>query len=266
LINKKEMALMIPDLRARWAQGETALGTMVISMRNPAIAYALAAAGFDFMVVDCEHGSFSYETIEDLALACSGAGIALIVRIPEIRREPVLKCLEAGALGILAPQVETVEQAEALVSYLRYAPQGGRGVSLTRPHTNFRKVNNKAYMEQANQRNVLILQVESKAGLEHINELAAVPGVDAVLIGPNDLSQSLTNGANDNPAAVDEAIHTIINSVHHHGMVCGIHCSQLSDVLRWSQQGLRMLMWSSEISLMLAEAQRGLKSLREALT
>ncbi|HHT28191.1 MAG TPA: hypothetical protein GXZ82_13230 [Firmicutes bacterium] len=254
---------MIPDLKAHWAQGKTMLGTMVIAMRNPAIAYALAAAGFDFMVVDCEHGSFGYETIEDLALACRGAGIAMIVRIPEIRREPVLKCLEAGVTGILAPQVETVEQAAALVSYLRYAPQGGRGVSLTRPHTEFRKVNGREYMKEANRRSVLILQVESKAGLENIDALAAVPGVDAVLIGPNDLSQSLTDGANNDPAAVNEAISTIIQSVHRQGLVCGIHCSQLPDVLRWREHGLRLLMWSSEITLLMAEAQRGLQALRE---
>jgi 2-dehydro-3-deoxyglucarate aldolase/4-hydroxy-2-oxoheptanedioate aldolase len=176
----------------------------------------------------------------------------------------VLKCLEAGVAGIIAPQIETADQAEALVEYMRYAPLGNRGVSLSRPHTGFRKVSSREYMDDANNSLVLILQVESRKGLENIGQLTSAPGVDAILIGPNDLAQSLSGGGSSDSDAVDAAIGRIIAATHDRGLVCGIHCSALERVLYWKTYGLKMLMWSSEIALMSAMATKGLAQIREA--
>jgi 2-keto-3-deoxy-L-rhamnonate aldolase RhmA len=191
-------------------------------------------------------------------------GIVPIVRIPEIRREPVLKCLEAGAQGILAPQVETRSQVEELVSYVRYAPAGNRGVSLTRPHTGYRTVARQEYMSEANRSNLIILQIETRRAIENLDELLAVDGVDCALVGPNDLAQSLTQGRNDAPEEVAGAIEKVASAAAHHGLVSGIHCSKVEDVAHWLAKGMRMCMWSTDVGMLMAEGRRGLAALRQA--
>lgn len=249
-------------LKTIWARNEVALGTMITSMRNPAVMPIMAEAGFDFVVLDCEHGSFGYETVEDMMLASRGTGLTPIVRVPEVRREPILKCLEAGAHGILAPQIELRSQVETLVACSRYAPDGERGVSLMRPHSAFRRREPQEYMREANQRNLVILQIESARAIDHLDELLSVPGVDAALVGPNDLSQSLTYGRHDDPQAVSEAIRAVVEAAARHGVVSGIHCSNLNDVLYWRDQGMRLCMWSNDIAMLLAQAREGLALLR----
>ncbi len=247
-----------------WARHGTALGTMITSMRNPAVMPIMAEAGFDFVVLDCEHGSFSYETAEDMILAGRGSGLAPIVRIPEVRREPVLKYLEAGAHGVLAPQIEERAQVEDLIEYVFYAPRGRRGVSMMRPHSGFRRRDPQEYMEEANRRNLVILQIESKRAIENLDELLSVPGVDAALVGPNDLTQSLTNGRHDDPQAVTDAIHAVVEAAARHGVVAGIHCSRLDDVVYWQNQGMRLCMWSSDVSMLMDRARKGLAQLRSS--
>lgn len=256
---ERTMHKMIKEI---WARNEAAFGTMITSVRNPAIMLIMAEAGFDFAVLDCEHGSFSYETAEDMILAGRTTGLVPIVRIPEVRREPVLKYLEAGAQGILAPQIEERAQVEELVEYAFYAPRGKRGVSLMRPHTSFRRPHPQDYMAQANRRNLVILQIESKRAIENLDDLLSVPGVDAALIGPNDLTQSLTDGRHDDPQAVREAIQAVAEAAARHGVVAGIHCSRLEDVIYWRDKGMRLCMWSSDVSMLMEQARAGLARLR----
>lgn len=112
-----------------------------------------------------------------------------MVRIPELRREHVLHCMELGAAGLLLPNTETAEQARQLVDYAKYAPMGHRGVSLSRPHTDFLKQDSAAYMHSANRDTVLLCQIESQLGVSNIDAIMAVDGIDGAMIGPNDMSQ-----------------------------------------------------------------------------
>jgi 2-keto-3-deoxy-L-rhamnonate aldolase RhmA len=253
-------------LRALWARGETAFGTMITSMRHPAAMPIMAEAGFDFVVLDCEHGSFGYGTVEDMMLASRGTGITPIVRIPEVRREPILKYLEAGVHGILAPQIELQSQVETLVACARYAPDGERGVSLMRPHSAFRRRDPQEYMREANQRNLVVLQIESKRAIDNLDALLSVPGVDAALVGPNDLSQSLTDGRHDDPQALSKATHAVVEAAAKHGIISGIHCSNLNDVVYWQSQGMRLCMWSSDVTMLMTQAREGLAVLHRSKT
>ena len=121
-------------------QKDGLMGVMVTTFSNPDIAKILKVCGFDFFMIDCEHGSFTTREVANIIAVAKSEKMPAFVRIPELRREPVLKYMEMGATGIMLPGTETADQAKALVDYAKYAPMGHRGVSLSRPHTEFKKI------------------------------------------------------------------------------------------------------------------------------
>ena len=142
--------MIIREIKEKLKNGEKVLGTMVTVFQNPDIVRILKECGYDFIIIDCEHGSFDYGEVARILGMDRAVGLPALVRIPEIRREPVLKYMEMGADGLLLPNTETKEEAELLVKYSKYAPLGDRGVSLSRPHTGYVKVNGRDYMDQSN--------------------------------------------------------------------------------------------------------------------
>ena len=169
-------------LKQRLRAGEQVLGTMVTTFASPDIGKILKNCGFDFFIVDCEHGAFTTREVANIIAAARGIGMPALVRIPEMRREHALKFIEMGASGLLLPNTETAEQARMLVDCAKYAPLGHRGVSLSRPHTDFEKVDGREYMARANDETILMCQIESRRGVEHIEEILAVEGIDLSLI------------------------------------------------------------------------------------
>lgn len=150
------------ELKAKLKNKERVLGTMVTVFQNPDIAKILKECGYDFFIIDCEHGYFTFSEVERIISVARAISLPVLVRIAEIRRELVLKFMEMGANGLLLPNTETKEQAELLVKYSKYAPMGERGVSLSRPHTEFKKVNGREYMDRANEESILLCQIESE--------------------------------------------------------------------------------------------------------
>jgi len=156
------------QLKNRLKKGELLVGTMISEIRNPNIAYLLARNGYDFFIIDNEHGAYSPETVSDLIAASRGAGIAPLVRIPEIRRETILKPLDSGAAGLLVPQVNSRQQAEDIMVHAKYPPGGNRGAALRRPHSLYQQVNSVAYMKQANEETFIAVQAGKPARLSKI--------------------------------------------------------------------------------------------------
>jgi len=245
---------MVPD--------RVPVGTMVIEMRSPNVVRILKAIGFDFFVLDCEHGSFNYETVADMMAVAREAGLPGLVRIPEIRREPVLKVLEAGATGILVPQVCCREEVEDIVSYAKYAPRGMRGMSFTRPHTGYHAVDTKVYMKQANDETVVLLQVERREAIDNLERMLEVPGVDGLIIGPNDLSQSLGVPGETGSRVVVESINRVLEMARSQEIPVGIHVSDRDALSKWLDKGMAIAMWSSEVGMMLSAGRAGLAAIR----
>lgn len=180
------------NLKARLKNGETVIGTMVTVFSHPDMVKILKVAGFDYFIIDCEHGSFDYKDVALLLGMAKAVDLPGIVRIPSAGREVILKYMESGATGLLLPETDTAEQAKALVEYSKYAPMGDRGVSLLRPHTGYEQIPDAVeYMKKTNEETILMAQIESQTGVANINAILDVEGIDAAFIGPNDLSQSL---------------------------------------------------------------------------
>jgi len=190
---------MTQDFRARLKRREKLLGTMV-TLASAASAEVLASLGFDWLFVDGEHGPLETRELASI-LQAVGDKTACIVRVPEAAEVPIKKALDLGAHGIIVPQVNTAEQAAAVVRWARYAPEGERGVGLARAHgygLGFRE-----YLSAANREIAVVVQAEHVRAVENIDAIVRVPGVDAVLLGPYDLSASLGKmGQIDDPAVV----------------------------------------------------------------
>ena len=251
------------NLKERLRRGESLVGTMVITMENPELVKILKVSGFDFFVVDAEHGSFDYGAVARIITVARETGITPIVRVPEVRRETVLKYMEMGARGILLPNTESVEQAKALVEYSKYSPMGNRGVSLFRAHTGFEKVENAVeYMRDRNEENILMVQIESPIGVKNVERILDVDGIDAAFIGPNDLSQSMgIMGQTSHPdflAAVDR----VIAAARQRKKFSGMHTMSVDSLLPWIRKGMTLNLWSSEVLLMMDAAREGLLKLR----
>jgi 2-keto-3-deoxy-L-rhamnonate aldolase RhmA len=255
----------ISGFSTKLRRGALMVGTLISEIRNPNVMYMLAQSGFDFVIVDMEHGAYSPETVSDHIAAARGAGIPVIVRICEIRRETILKPLDSGAVGLLVPQVNTAEQAREIVSHAKYPPEGNRGVAIRRAHNFYRKVDAAAYMKQTNEQTFIAVQAESPEAIENLEAIADVPGVDSIFVGPFDLSVSLgIPGKLQDPQEV-AAIERVVEVCRQRGIVSGIMLFDKEHTKDWIRKGMRFMTYSSDIGILADAAAGAVSELKDSL-
>jgi 2-keto-3-deoxy-L-rhamnonate aldolase RhmA len=249
---------MANDFRTRLKRGDQLLGTMVTLPSAPA-AEVLASVGFDWLFVDAEHGPL--ETAELLAiLTAVNRRAACVVRVPACDAVQIGKVLDLGADGIIVPQVNTPEQAAAAVRFARYPPDGARGVGLARAQGYGLKF--KEYVEAANREIAVIVQAEHATAVAHIDAIARVPGVDAVLLGPYDLSASLGKmGQVDDPAVV-AAIGRVTDACRAAGMPLGYFGVNATAVRPYVERGYTLIVAGVDTTLLAGAARVLLGELR----
>lgn len=235
-------------------EGRVAVGTMVRMVGNPAVALIAANAGLDFIMLDLEQGSFSLETVENVFELGRSVGLGCFVRVPELSKGYVSRCLDLGATGVMVPMLESVEQARLLVHWAKFAPLGSRGFSGVGPHTGYRNRGGEgtiAFMAEANSETITIAQIETAQAIKHIESIAAVEGLDALLIGPNDLAISMGCPGDLMGEQMDRAIFRVAEAAQAHGKIFGMHAP---DALteRWLSRGLKLVMRSSDANVLLA--------------
>ena len=175
------------DLKEALTQRRPILGSW-LQAGCPAAAEILANAGYAWLGLDCEHTSAGYAVVEGIARALHGRGAALLVRVSQCDTLEIRRCLDIGAAGVIVPLIETAEQARRAVAAAKYPPLGCRGFCFGR--MNDWGVHFDEYARTANDQTVVIAMIESRQGVERIDEILAVDGVDGVFIGPYDLSGS----------------------------------------------------------------------------
>lgn len=249
-------------LRASLAEGRTVVGTMLVELRQPSVMVMLANAGLDFVLIDNEHGPFSIDVIADLSRAARDAGVTPIVRVPELTYAHVVQPLDAGAQGIMLPRVTAPEQVALCVACMKYLPEGRRGAVLARGHTAFRGGPLADTLAQMNRETFLIVQIETAEAVSRLDELLAVPGVDAALIGPTDLSVALgVAGQMDHPRLV-EAIERTMAACSRHGVVPAIHTNDVAMTTAWARRGMRLVSNNSEVGLLMAGVRTAVRAIR----
>lgn len=177
-------------VKAKMRQGTLALGTYV-GLADPALVEIIGLAGFDAAFIDMEHTSFDRSMVEGMIRACDLTGITSLVRVPENSPKSILRVLDAGAQGIQVPHIAGVEDALAAVKAVRYAPVGERGMAGSTRAARYGSVPLNEHMATSNAEILLAVMVEDKHALDQLAEIASIPGIDLIAIGPSDLSAAL---------------------------------------------------------------------------
>jgi 2-keto-3-deoxy-L-rhamnonate aldolase RhmA len=245
-------------------RGEPVVGTMMSETGSPGFIWMLANAGFDFVFIDMEHGTYDLPTVADMIKVARLAEIVPLVRVPDLAYHLVAQALDAGAMGLMLPRVETREQVERFVSFMKYPPVGVRGASSSRGHTDYGGAAPQELVSHMNEHTLVILQIERQRAVDDIDDLLTAPGVDVALIGPFDLTISLGERSTGAPA-VDEAIQKVVDAAKRHGIASGIHIGDPAVVLKWRRQGMTMLACGSDLSFFNAGAQQTLAALRRGI-
>lgn len=238
--------MIIEELR----KGKRIVGTMIRMIRNPAIAQIAFHAGLDFIMFDMEHGPYSIETISDIAKVARSIGLGIFVRVPELSKGYISRLMDAGVEGIMVPMISTPEEAQQLVKWSRYAPVGKRGFGSVGGLTNFSRIDSDAFtfMKKQNELTLAIAQIETAEAIKNIDNIAAVEGIDILLIGPNDLAISLGVPGDIMNEVNQRAIGKVADAAEKYHKFFAIHGN---DVLlsRWDSR-LQIIMSDLDINIL----------------
>lgn len=239
-------------MKEKLLRGELLLGTMVTAFDSPEIMRLAANAGLDWIFVDTESVYPDPVRLAAMLGYAQMAGLPAVVRIPEISKAEVARILDLGAAGLICPDVRSAAEARELVRLAKYAPEGERGVALERPHTRYRPGSTEdklRYMEEANRRLMLVCQIESLQGLERLQEIVETPGVDGLLIGPNDLTQAMgIYGQLSHPDFL-RAVGHVVAAAQGCGKYVGMSCGSAAACRPWAEMGVRFFQVGTDASL-----------------
>jgi len=229
----------VVDLHARLAAGETLYGAFAM-LGSPIAAEMMARSGFDWLIIDLEHGAGTESELLASLHAMGATPAAALVRPQSGERLRIGRALDLGAHGIMVPRVDTPEQAREAISFMRYPPDGARGLALGTRGAGLGELGH-TQIQAINRRILGIIQIESRSAVEHAAEIAAIDGVDVLFVGPTDLSHSLgIPGGFDEQAYLD-ALRHVVASTEAAGVVAGILLRDASSLPRHRELGFRFI-------------------------
>lgn len=249
-------------VKRKLAAGETAVGTMMMEFATTGIARLAAAAKAEFAVFDMEHSGWSTDVIRMLMASSRSADLVPLVRPPAIEYHDISRVLDLGAMGIVMPFVDDPEQAEFVVRSCKYPPDGRRGAAFTVAHDDYAPGDVKQKMRSSNDEMLVVVQIESVRGLDNVEKIAAVKGVDAVWIGQFDLSTSMgIPGDVKHPDFVD-AQARILRACQKAGVAGGYGSIFLDDIVAARDQGFRFLVYTADLWIYQRALREGLNTIR----
>jgi 4-hydroxy-2-oxoheptanedioate aldolase len=237
-------------VKAALREGRAQVGTW-LSLASPVAARFMARAGFDWLTLDIEHSPANWETAGLIFGAVADAGGVPLARVPSNTHENVKRALDAGAFGIVFPMCNSVEEAEAAVAACKYPPQGRRSVGGGMQMLNF-AASSSEYYARANDEILVIIQAEHILAVERCERIFAVPGLDGMFVGPNDLLASMGKAPameTDDPAFV-EALRRLRETAVRCGIAPGLHVADAEAACRRRAEGWQFIAISSELGFM----------------
>ncbi|RJE22974.1 2,4-dihydroxyhept-2-ene-1,7-dioic acid aldolase [Aspergillus sclerotialis] len=220
-----------------------------------------SASNLDWLLVDLEHGNISDDGMHEIVAAAAACGVSPVVRVVEGQRWMIKRALDSGAHGILVPMLETAEDAKNVVRYSKYPPVGNRGFECALAVEKFvgrdpssgkvRQLSNNEYLQQANDSLVIAVQIETKAALANVKEIATVPGIDVLFIGPNDLGINIGHPIAESGEISEElrdAIRTIHEAAQAGGKATGIYCNTGEQAREYANKGFHMMSVMTDIT------------------
>jgi 2-keto-3-deoxy-L-rhamnonate aldolase RhmA len=252
--------------RDRLDKGELALGVILRQARTVDIAPIMKAAGYDWLFLDLEHNSMDLDTAVQIAVAALGAGIAPVARVPAGQLWMATRFLDGGGLGIVMPHVDTPEEAHKVAQALRYPPVGHRSVAGGLPHFGYAKVGLAETCSAINAATFVVVMLETPTAIANADAIAAVPGIDSLLIGTNDLAMELGIPGGFADERIVAAYQSVCDACRAHGKVAGVGGIADEALLRrYIGMGVRVVLPGSDLSFMAAAATATAATMRTCL-
>lgn len=251
-------------LKNRLRGGETTFGGW-LTVANPMIAEIMAGAGFDWVLIDTEHGGFSNEGLQTCLVAFNGSPTVPMVRVAWNDAVLIKQALDMGAEGILIPMVSSPAEARAAVSACKYPPEGTRGFGPRRASDYGR--NTDAYVAQANSSVIVIVQIEHVDGVAQIEQIIDTPGIDVVCLGPTDLSGSAGVLRQFQHPTVVEGMTAVIKAARARQMPASIGITFADPEMRkWYSVGANFIFCCDDVSLLAAQLGKTLENMRQVIS
>ena len=242
--------------------GGVSIGTMVFEFACTGIGRIASNAGAEFVVYDMEHTGFETETIRMLIATTPRPKLVPIVRIPTTKYEFVSRTLDMGAMGIMAPMVETADEARLLVQSAKYPPIGRRGSAFSIAHDDYRNDPIPDVVRSSNEEVLVIVQIETATGLTNLEEIAAVPEVDVLWIGLYDLTNSLGIPGQMQHPQIESAIDRVIAACHKNNKIPAVLVTSIEEGRAQIQRGFKLIAYGGDVWIYQSALKQGLAAVR----
>ncbi len=252
--------------RERLAAGELALGVILRQSRTVDVAAIMKSCGYDWLFLDLEHNSMDLDTAVQIAVSALGVGIAPVARVPAGQLWLATRFLDGGGLGVVVPHVDTPEEAQRIAQALRYPPQGHRSVAGGLPHFGYAKVDLAETCAALNAATFVVVMLETPDAIANAAAIAAVPGIDCLLIGTNDLAMELGIPGGFADERIVAAYRAVCDACRAHAKFAGVGGIADEALLRrYIGMGVRVVLPGSDLSMMARAATETATAMRACL-
>jgi 2-keto-3-deoxy-L-rhamnonate aldolase RhmA len=239
-------------VKALHKAGKPAFGTWITLCPHPRVVKMFASVGLDFVLIEMEHTDFSFETVGVLSMLAREAGLTPIGRTPGILKpHDLTRALDGGAQGLLLPGVETAEQLADIVKATKYYPLGIRPMNLRGPHTDYFNGTPRQIIDHLNAETMTVVMIESRRAIDNLPDMLKVPGLDCIMVGPDDLSQDLGAPGELQAPALMEAFEEIFALCREAGIPYGLSAQSPEMAKRWVEKGCTWIPYQNDAAMVL---------------
>ncbi len=256
--------MQVNKLKRKLKEGKVCLGTFI--RLGPAAVEILGHAGWDFVVLDMEHGVFDFTNVEHMIRAARCAGITSLVRVAEPSPSHIMRVIDAGTEGVQVPQVESAEIARVVSQAARYFPQGKRGLCSFVRAANYSAIPPEDHLASSNEEVLTVIHIEGEKAVKEIEAIIETSGIDVIFLGPWDLSQSLGIPGKTKDPQVIQLMEKVIKICQKKGVVTGTFVRFVDEAKHWIEQGVKYMMLSTDAGLLLQVSKERLQAFRQFLS
>jgi len=250
------------NLKEAIKEGKVVLGPFM-KFTDPAAVEIMGFAGFDFVIIDAEHGPISMESAQNMIRAAESVNITPIIRVGSNDESLILRALDVGAQGIEIPQINSRSDAVRAVKSVKYSPQGERGVCRYVRAANYSSMNKFKYFKSANEETMIIAHIEGVEGINNLNEILSVSGIDVIFIGPYDLSQSLGIPGEVNHPLVTEKMKEVVSKCKENKIAVGTFADDVETAKSWISLGVQYMSFSVDVGILYEVSKQIVENLKK---
>lgn len=227
---------------------ETLLGTF-LQIPSGDVTEIVGLAGFDFGIIDLEHGMFGVDSVVKLLRACDAVGLITVIRVPTINSHSITHALDFGTSAVMVPMIENRKDAEKVVNAAKFQPEGNRGVCPFVRSASYDSQDDIGYYPRANKETAIILQIEGTEGIKNLDDILEVPNIDGILIGPFDLSHSLGIPGEVTDNRVVKAFTEVIERAKQKGIAVGNFAVTIKQAHMYIDMGIQFLAYANDTNI-----------------